>query len=64
MKTSYRAIVSQNLRDRYTNAHFTFVDAAIGGTGSQLAAFRLQRDVLDYEPDLVFLDFALNDHPL
>ena len=63
LKTSYRAIVSQNLRDRYTNAHFTFVDAAIGGTGSQLAAFRLQRDVLDYEPDLVFLDFTLNDHP-
>jgi len=62
LKTSYRAIVSQNLRNHYPNAHFTFVDAAIGGTGSQLGAFRLQRDVLAHEPDLVFLDFTVNDH--
>jgi len=63
LKTSYRALVSQNLRERYPSADITFVDAAIGGTGSQLAAFRLQRDVLAYEPDLVFLDFTVNDHP-
>jgi lysophospholipase L1-like esterase len=63
LKTSYRAIISKNLRERYPDAKFTFVDAAIGGTGSQLAAFRLQRDVLDYEPDLVFLDFTVNDDP-
>ncbi|WP_269522657.1 SGNH/GDSL hydrolase family protein [Coraliomargarita parva] len=62
LKTSYRAIVSRNLREHYPNAHFTFVDAAIGGTGSQLGAFRLNRDVLAYEPDLVFLDFTVNDH--
>ncbi len=62
LKTSYRAIVSRELRDHYPNAHFTFVDAAIGGTGSQLGAFRLNRDVLAYEPDLVFLDFTVNDH--
>ncbi|MGE9296056.1 MAG: SGNH/GDSL hydrolase family protein [Puniceicoccales bacterium] len=61
LKTSYRAIVSQNLQARYPDAHFTFVDAAIGGTGSQLGAFRLQRDVLAHEPDLVFLDFTIND---
>ena len=63
MKTSYRARVSQMLRERYPNAHFTFVDAAIGGTGSQLAAYRLQRDVLAYHPDMVFLDFTVNDDP-
>jgi len=61
LKTSYRAIVSKDLQARYPEAHFTFVDAAIGGTGSQLAAYRLQRDVLAYEPDLVFLDFTVND---
>ena len=38
-----------------------FSDAAIGGTGSQLGVFRLERDVLRRKPDLVFLDFTAND---
>lgn len=63
LRTSYRALVSQRLRETYPQAHFTFEDAAIGGTGSQLAAFRLERDVLAYRPDLVFLDFTINDDP-
>ena len=58
-KTSYRALISRKLAETYPKAHFTFIDAAIGGTGSQLGAFRLQRDVLAYKPDLVFLDFTL-----
>ncbi len=60
-KTSYRALIENRLETTYPDAHFHFVDAAIGGTGSQLAAFRLQRDVLAYHPDLVFLDFTVND---
>ena len=40
---------------------FTFWDAAIGGTGSRLGMFRLQRDVLSRHPDLVFYDFTAND---
>ncbi len=59
--TSYRALVGQRLRDFYPKARFTFWDAAIGGTTSQLAAFRLQRDVLRRKPDLVFIDFSVND---
>ena len=60
-KTSYRALVAQKLTETYPRAHFRFHDAAIGGTGSQLAAFRLERDVLVHRPDLVFLDFTIND---
>jgi lysophospholipase L1-like esterase len=59
--TSYRAVMGQKLTAAYPQAHFTFWDAAIGGTGSQLGAFRLERDVLSRQPDLVFLDFTLND---
>lgn len=61
MKSSYRALVGQKLQGRYPKAHFTFVDAAIGGSGAQLGAFRLDRDVLARQPDLLFLDFTLND---
>lgn len=63
MRTSYRALVSQRLSTTYPNAHFDCWDAAIGGTGSQLGAFRLERDVLAHKPDLVFLDFTINDDP-
>ena len=60
-KTSYRGIIGQQLEQKYPKAHFKFVDAAIGGSGSQLGAYRLDRDVLAYKPDLMFLDYTLND---
>ena len=63
MEKSYRALVEKKLLATYPNAHFRFWDAAIGGVGSQLASFRLERDVLTKKPDLVFLDFTINDDP-
>jgi len=49
------------LRQQYPKTQVTEVDAAIGGTGSDLGAFRLGHDVLDHRPDLVFVEFAVND---
>lgn len=60
-ETSYRAETARRFEAAYPRAHFRFFDAAIGGTGSQLGVFRLQRDVLSRKPDLVFLDFSAND---
>jgi lysophospholipase L1-like esterase len=45
----------------YPNAKVSQINAAIGGTGSDLGVFRLQRDVLDHAPDLLFVEFAVND---
>jgi lysophospholipase L1-like esterase len=59
--TSYRAVMQNYLEAKYPKAHFKCYDAAIGGTGSQLGVFRLNRDVLQRNPDMVFLDFAAND---
>ncbi len=61
IETSYRADTARKFEATYPNAHFHFYDAAIGGTGSQLGVFRLQRDVFRHHPDLVFLDFSAND---
>jgi len=36
-------------------------NAAIGATGSDLAVFRAQRDLIDRGCDLVFIEFAVND---
>jgi len=37
-------ILQTNWKSAYPKAHFTFWDSAIGGTGSQLGVFRLDRD--------------------
>ena len=60
-RTSYRARVAERLEARYPQARFKFHDAAIGGTGSQLGVFRIDRDVFARHPDLVFVDFSAND---
>lgn len=59
--TGFRGLMAEYFEEKYPDAHFTFVDAAIGGTGSDLGIFRLDRDVLSHMPDLVFLDFSCND---
>lgn len=48
-------------KKRFPNAKFKAVHSAIGGTGSLLGTFRVQRDVIAYNPDLVFIEFAVND---
>jgi len=40
------------------------IPAAIGGTGSEFGAYRLAEDVLVHKPDLVFVEFAVNDNGL
>ena len=57
-KTSYRARMGRYLQERYPEAHVNVHDAAIGGTGSQLGMFRLDRDVLAHNPDLVFVELT------
>jgi lysophospholipase L1-like esterase len=45
----------------YPEAKVSQINAAIGGTGSDLGVFRLKQDVLDHQPDLMFVEFAVND---
>jgi len=60
-RTSLRALVSRRLGETYPQAHFRFKDAAIGGAGSTMEMFRVERDVLAEKPDLVFFDSLAND---
>jgi len=45
----------------YPQATISEINAAIGGTGSDLGVCRLQQDVLVHRPDLLFVEFAVND---
>ncbi|MCD0488971.1 SGNH/GDSL hydrolase family protein [Pedobacter sp. MC2016-14] len=52
------------LQSQYPKAMVKQINAAVGGTGSDLGVFRLKNDVLTYRPDLVFVEFAVNDGSL
>lgn len=49
------------LREQYPATIFIEINAAIGGTGSDFGAFRLGKHVLEFKPDLLFVEFAVND---
>lgn len=47
--------------EQFPQAKVGEINAAIGGTGSDLGVFRLEHDVLVHKPDLLFVEFAVND---
>lgn len=50
-------------RRAFPKCAIDFVNAGIGATGSDIGAFRLARDVLEKKPDVVAVEFAVNDRP-
>jgi lysophospholipase L1-like esterase len=59
--SGWRVKSLQWLQEQFPKATLSEVNAAIGGTGSDLGVFRVQRDALDHKPDLLFVEFAVND---
>ncbi len=49
------------LRETFPRSLVTVHNAGLPGTGSHLAMFRLERDVIACQPDLVLIEFAVND---
>lgn len=62
---SWRALTTKWLKDTYPNATITETNAGIGGTGSAFGAYRAIDDLKlkddEKKPDLLFIDFAIND---
>lgn len=56
----WRVWSRQYLQSQYPGARVEEIRAAIPGTGAEFGAARLQRDVLDHKPDLIFVEFAVN----
>ena len=46
---------------RFPKTAFTYVNAGVGGTTSQFGVSRVEEDVLRYKPDLVIIEFSVND---
>jgi len=58
---AYPHLLHVRLAERFPCALFNVVVTAIGGEDSEKGAERFQRDVLGLRPDLVTIDYGLND---
>lgn len=56
----YRLQISKYLEEYYPNTSFKWINAGVSGTGTDLGAFRIQEQVLAFNPDLIFIEFAVN----
>jgi len=59
--TSYVSLVGNYFKQKYPEKNVKIINAGIGGTHSDLGMFRLQKDVLSHSPDVIFVEFAVND---
>ena len=57
----YVTFVGDWLKAHYPKAKINTINSGISGTGSDFGAARYDRDVLAKKPDLVFIEFCVND---
>ena len=60
-KTCYAYLVYEWWKKSFPNAAFSLVNGGIGGTTSRYGGARAWKDVLCYRPDIVTVDFSVND---
>jgi lysophospholipase L1-like esterase len=58
---AYPHLLHRGLKERFPYAVLNVIVTAIGGEDSERGAERFERDVLALRPDVVTLDYALND---
>ena len=57
----YAKLVTEWLQEQFPDSQITDINAGIGATGSYIGVYRADRDVISRSPDLVFIDFSVND---
>lgn len=58
---AYPHLLHIKLKERYPMAVINVIVTAVGGENSETGAERFERDVLCHKPDLITIDYALND---
>lgn len=59
--TCYAYLVFDWWVKKFPKTAFTYINAGIGGTTSQFGVSRVQSDLLSGRPDVVFVEFSVND---
>ena len=57
----WRTATTDWFKKNFPNAEINEINAAWGGTGTYWGYFRMDNAVLSHNPDLVFIEFAIND---
>lgn len=60
-QNGWRVLSLKWFQEKFPKAKISEINAAIGGTGSSLGVFRAEHDVLRLKPDMIFIEFAVND---
>lgn len=60
-KKCYADIFFEWWKTTFPDGDFEFVNAGIGGTDSYLGVHRVEKDVLEHKPDLVLVEYSVND---
>ena len=61
-KKGYAYYTYQWLKEHYDpQSCSTFVNGSISGTGSEIGIVRAQKDILDHNPDIIFIEYAANN---
>lgn len=58
---AYPHLVLKHLKKRYPYAVINVIVTGIGGEASNQGAFRFEDEVLNYKPDVLIIDYGLND---
>lgn len=61
---AYPQLVLQELKKKYPLAVINSIVTAIGGENSTNGAKRFKKTVLNHRPDVLFIDYALNDRKM
>ena len=61
---AYPHLLHQRLKKRFPYAVVNVIVSAIGGENSESGAKRFEKDVLSLNPDIITIDYALNDRSI
>lgn len=62
-ETSWRARTVQWFQNTYPDCTINQVNAAVGDSYTKYAVYRMDTDLLRYDYDIVFVEYAINDSP-
>lgn len=61
---AYPYQVLKVLKEQYPLAEINIINTSIGGENAEKGATRFEQDVLSHRPDVIFIDYVLNDRGL
>ncbi len=59
---NYTTPFSNYLKNTFANGGFTEINAGLSGTSSVVGLVRSEKQIVEQKPDIIFMEFSVNDH--